>query len=119
MGASQWDMVNFNKNKVWNICVTLIATGFHHYLNFFQLAHDAFCKQTLHFFTQQFGGKGRWKCIVSSSFILKINVSVSVDDIILILYVQHGTAWLLVGSYMYIPAKSIESHVLRVLHNAT
>ena len=30
MGASQWDMANFNKNKVWNICIRLIATGFHH-----------------------------------------------------------------------------------------
>ena len=53
MGASQWDMVYFNKNKVWNICIRLIATGFHHYLNFFKLAHDAFCKQTLRIFSVQ------------------------------------------------------------------
>ena len=48
MGASQWDIVNFNKNKVWNICIRLFATCFYHYPNFFKLAHDAFCKQTLH-----------------------------------------------------------------------
>ena len=50
MGASRWDMENFNKGKVWNIRIRLIATGFHHYLNFSKLAHDAFCKQTLHMY---------------------------------------------------------------------
>ena len=47
MGASQWDTVNFNKNKVWNISIRLVAISFHHYLKFLKLAHDAFCKQTL------------------------------------------------------------------------
>ena len=37
MGASQWDKVNFYKNKVWYICMRLVATGFHGYLNFFEI----------------------------------------------------------------------------------
>ena len=48
MGASHWYKVNFNKNKVWNIRIRLVATGFYRYLNFLKLAHDAFCKQTVH-----------------------------------------------------------------------
>ena len=47
MGAWQWDTINLNKNKVGNIHIRLVATGFHRYLNFLKLAHDAFCKQTL------------------------------------------------------------------------
>ena len=50
MCASQWDTVNFNKNKVWNISIRLVAISFHHYLKFLKLAHDAFCKQTLHIY---------------------------------------------------------------------
>ena len=34
MGASYWDPVNATKNKVWNMCVRFIATGFHQFLFF-------------------------------------------------------------------------------------
>ena len=47
MGVLQRDAVDFNKNKVLNICTLLFATGIHRYLNFRKLAHVAFCKQTL------------------------------------------------------------------------
>ena len=50
MGASQWEIVKFNIKEVWNIRIRLAATRFHRYLNFFKLAHDAFCKQTLHMY---------------------------------------------------------------------
>ena len=52
MGVLQRDEVDFNKNKVSNICTLLFATGIHRYLNFRKLAHVAFCKQTLQFFLQ-------------------------------------------------------------------
>ena len=47
MGASNWDAVDFHKNKVLNIYMILFATEFHGYLIFCKLAHVAFCKQTL------------------------------------------------------------------------
>ena len=37
MGASQWDTVNFNKFKAWNICITSFAIGIRPYLNIFEI----------------------------------------------------------------------------------
>ena len=39
--------VDFTKNVVLNIRTILFETGIHGYLNFWKLAHVAFCKQTL------------------------------------------------------------------------
>ena len=50
MGVLQWDAVDFNKNKVLNICILIFATGINRYLIFRDLAHVAFWKQTLHIF---------------------------------------------------------------------